>query len=745
MKKNQKLKKGFTLVELVIVIAVIAILAAVLIPTFGSIIRKAHETKALQEVTNAYKATLADDILNGTTIVHGHQYDIKVKYSKYNKPIYIVISTDGKASISKESIKEEDLTHSLTTDGKLKSYSGTSVRSVEFTLKEKEQTLQIGNKLTLGITIRPIDATNKNVTWSSSNNAVATVTQNGVVTAVDEGQTTITVTTEDGNHTATLIITVYNHTHYFKCEKIDNDDTYHNKTCTIEDCDYTETEKHTFEGEFKVCACGEKREYQYVCTSKVKDCTCSNENPHTLTMTQLANLKQCVTSGHNPKHYVCTTCDGCLVEVNPCRHQNKENYKAIDSTSHSARCVDCLEEVMENHNRTLGTCTLCGNHNHKDASCDDMGDGTHSITCSYCDEIRYKGHITASNSPISADSTGHTYNCDECKVDYTVVHVYVGGRCAKCGYYETCTHEGSDLKWETTPESHTQICTKCKLYDGSNQILVATTAHNPDESCKTCGYAPASACEHTTVDPSSAKCANCDCFIIGTNVTTTSGIANTTTKLQNVLTNTYTNLKTGTKTVILTSDVSSAVAITVNQDVIIDLNDHTLSYSKNWTINSNVSVELKGSDKEKSIMKFAANSIYITLKDGANLTLNNVTVTKTGSGNGPLMGAKGTNIKIINSIVDVSSSTNNKGIVYLGATGIENVTIEITNSEIKCGNTTYPVYFFQQTQPYMSSNSVAVTNTTVNGVKPETTDDVEEYIYIPEGEIDYGLPNITVQ
>ena len=47
--------KGFTIVELVIVIAVIGILAAVLIPTFNSIINKANESKATQEVTNAMK------------------------------------------------------------------------------------------------------------------------------------------------------------------------------------------------------------------------------------------------------------------------------------------------------------------------------------------------------------------------------------------------------------------------------------------------------------------------------------------------------------------------------------------------------------------------------------------------------------------------------------------------------------------------------------------------------------------
>lgn len=53
-------KKGFTIVELVIVIAVIAILAAVMIPTFSSVIGKARDSAALQEATAAYKAALAE-------------------------------------------------------------------------------------------------------------------------------------------------------------------------------------------------------------------------------------------------------------------------------------------------------------------------------------------------------------------------------------------------------------------------------------------------------------------------------------------------------------------------------------------------------------------------------------------------------------------------------------------------------------------------------------------------------------
>lgn len=58
-------KKGFTIIELVIVIAVIAILAAVLIPTFTNVIAKANESKALQEARSLYENVLAIDLADG--------------------------------------------------------------------------------------------------------------------------------------------------------------------------------------------------------------------------------------------------------------------------------------------------------------------------------------------------------------------------------------------------------------------------------------------------------------------------------------------------------------------------------------------------------------------------------------------------------------------------------------------------------------------------------------------------------
>ncbi len=74
-------------------------------------------------------------------------------------------------------------------------------------LNKSEMTLNPGKSSALTATIIPSGATNKNVSWSSSNTSVATVSD-GIVTALAVGSTTITVTTEDGEFTATCAVTV---------------------------------------------------------------------------------------------------------------------------------------------------------------------------------------------------------------------------------------------------------------------------------------------------------------------------------------------------------------------------------------------------------------------------------------------------------------------------------------------------------------------------------------------------------
>ncbi|ABG21598.1 structural protein with Ig domain (endogenous virus) [Lactococcus phage KSY1] len=69
-------------------------------------------------------------------------------------------------------------------------------------------TIKIGETTKLNSTVLPDNADNKEVTFKSSNEAVATVDGTGLVTGVSNGEADITVTTTDGSFTKTAKITV---------------------------------------------------------------------------------------------------------------------------------------------------------------------------------------------------------------------------------------------------------------------------------------------------------------------------------------------------------------------------------------------------------------------------------------------------------------------------------------------------------------------------------------------------------
>ena len=108
----------------------------------------------------------------------------------------------GQATIT---VTTADGSKTATCTVRVKIQIGEPVQSVG--LNKTELALEVGKTGTLEAKVEPSDATNKNVTWSSSNPEVATV-DNGVVTAVSAGEAIITVTTEDGAKTATCKVTV---------------------------------------------------------------------------------------------------------------------------------------------------------------------------------------------------------------------------------------------------------------------------------------------------------------------------------------------------------------------------------------------------------------------------------------------------------------------------------------------------------------------------------------------------------
>ena len=88
-----------------------------------------------------------------------------------------------------------------------------TVKVTKVTLNKKAATLSPKETLTLRATVTPTNATNKAVTWKSSNTKIATVSSTGRVTAKSAGTVTITCTAKDGSgKTATCKITVYNNT-----------------------------------------------------------------------------------------------------------------------------------------------------------------------------------------------------------------------------------------------------------------------------------------------------------------------------------------------------------------------------------------------------------------------------------------------------------------------------------------------------------------------------------------------------
>ncbi len=151
-----------------------------------------------------------DQLLLIATVTPDNASNSRVSWNSSNTAIATVDETGLVTAIARGSA----IITAISEDGNIEGTCAITVISSVIpisgvTLSKTEHEMEIGEIFTLAATIIPENATNKNLTWTSNDPAIASVAENtGVITALTEGTTIITVTTEDGAKTATCVITV---------------------------------------------------------------------------------------------------------------------------------------------------------------------------------------------------------------------------------------------------------------------------------------------------------------------------------------------------------------------------------------------------------------------------------------------------------------------------------------------------------------------------------------------------------
>ena len=137
---------------------------------------------------------LASVTVNGSPKTVGGYNTIWIALFSDANRTYKIVATDKAGNRTEKTITVYDGTYVIPVTG--------------VSLDESSITLDVGGSKTLTATVAPDNATNKKVRWTSDKETAASVSEDGVVTAVAGGTAVITATTHDGLFTASCTVTV---------------------------------------------------------------------------------------------------------------------------------------------------------------------------------------------------------------------------------------------------------------------------------------------------------------------------------------------------------------------------------------------------------------------------------------------------------------------------------------------------------------------------------------------------------
>ncbi|MBR5232572.1 MAG: bacterial Ig-like domain-containing protein [Clostridia bacterium] len=277
--------------------------------------------------------------------------------------------------------------------------------------------------------INPVNATNKNVTWSSSDKSVVSVDNNGRVTALKNGTATITVKTSDGNFTATCLVVVgcsHNNTTFYPAVA---------STCIVHgNADYTSCDDcgAVVSGSDEKLELADHVGGTATCKEKASCSVCGEKYgdyaQHRITKrprTEPDHNKE-----GNIEHWICYVCDKCFRDENGKTEIPKRDI-VLEKIPHTYG-----NEWLKNSDEHWHKCS-CGykgdvsSHNF-DNNCDTV--------CGVCGYTRTTTHVW--KTEYTADDTQHWIECRECgAVKESSKHIGGSATCSRKAVCFVCNAE----------------------------------------------------------------------------------------------------------------------------------------------------------------------------------------------------------------------------------------------------------------------------------------------------------------